>query len=107
MDSAALVRRYYEALDDHDYEALEDVLAPQFTQRRPDRTFEDRDAFVEFMREKRPNPDTSHHLESVVAADGGVAVRGLVTDDGTTLFEFADFFELEAGRIRLLETYSR
>ncbi|MDS0475788.1 nuclear transport factor 2 family protein [Natrinema sp. 1APR25-10V2] len=107
MDSAALVRRYYDALDDHDYDALEAVLAPTFSQRRPDRTFEDRDAFVEFMREKRPNPDTDHELESVVAADGRVAVRGRVTEDGTTLFEFADFFELADGRIHRLETYSR
>ncbi|WP_254761453.1 nuclear transport factor 2 family protein [Natrinema marinum] len=107
MDSAALVRRYYDALDDHDYDALEDVLAPAFSQRRPDRTFEDRDAFVAFMRDERPNPDTSHHLESVVTADERVAVRGRVTEGGTTLFEFADFFELGDGRIGRLETYSR
>jgi len=106
-DGRALVRRYYDALDEHDYAALEAVLSPTFSQRRPDRTFEDREAFVAFMREKRPNPDTSHDVESVIVGDDRVAVRGRVTDDGTTLFEFADFFELEDGRISRLETYSR
>lgn len=106
-DSRALVRRYYDALDEHDYGALEEVLSPAFSQRRPDRTFEDRETFVAFMREKRPNPDTSHDLASIVVGDDRVAVRGRVTDDGTTLFEFADFFELEDDRIDRLETYSR
>ncbi|QCS41815.1 nuclear transport factor 2 family protein [Natrinema versiforme] len=107
MDSAALVRQYYDALDEHDYDALEAVLSPEFVQHRPDRTFEDRDEFIEFMREKRPNPDTSHELESVIAEADRVAVRGRVVDDGATLFEFADFFDLSNGEIRRLETYSR
>ncbi|SFB80557.1 Ketosteroid isomerase-related protein [Halobiforma haloterrestris] len=112
MDPVALVRRYYDALDDHDYDALESVLAPEFVQRRPDRTFEDRTSFVRFMREERPNPDTRHALCSVVAdEEAAVAARGRVLEqaDGETteLFEFADFFELEEGRIVRLETYSR
>ncbi|ADB62028.1 protein of unknown function DUF1486 [Haloterrigena turkmenica DSM 5511] len=112
-DAASLVRRYYDALDDHDYAALEDLIAPDFVQRRPDRTFEDRAAFVRFMRDARPNPDTSHDLEAVVAdAEGGddrVAVHGRVLDaDGErALFEFADFFEFADDRIERLETYSR
>ncbi|ELZ19611.1 hypothetical protein C477_08073 [Haloterrigena salina JCM 13891] len=118
-DAASLVRRYYDALDERDYETLEDLLTPDFVQRRPDRTFEDRAAFVRFMRDDRPNPDTSHELEGVVADSGAdrVAVRGRVLDaDGEqTLFEFADFFDLEDGdgdengdvRIARLETYSR
>ena len=114
-DAASLVRRYYDALDEHDYETLEDLLAPDFVQRRPDRTFEDRAAFVRFMRDDRPNPDTSHELEDVVADVGGdrIAVRGRVLDaDGErTLFEFADFFDLKSvdgdARIARLETYSR
>ncbi|MGM0388783.1 MAG: nuclear transport factor 2 family protein [Natrinema limicola] len=106
-DGHALVRRYYDALDEHDYGALEEVLSPAFSQRRPDRTFEDRETFVAFMREKRPNPDTSHDLTSIIVGDNRVAVCGRVVDDGTTLFEFADFFELEDGKIDRLETYSR
>ncbi|MXV61676.1 DUF4440 domain-containing protein [Natronorubrum sp. JWXQ-INN-674] len=107
MDPAVLVRRYYAALDEHDYEVLEGLLSPDFVQHRPDRTFEDREAFVRFMREERPNPDTSHELEAVLADDGRVAARGRVFDGETKLFEFADFFELEDDRLSGLETYSR
>ncbi len=107
MDAEAIVRRYYGALDDHDYETLESILAPEFVQRRPDRTFDSRAAFVAFMRDERPNPDTGHELAAVIADGDRVAVRGRVVDDGTTLFEFADVFELGDGRIRRLETYSR
>lgn len=109
MDAVALVERYYESLDAHEYDALEDVLDPEFVQQRPDRRFEGREAFVEFMREGRPNEDTRHDLEDVLADGGNVAVRGRVVDDetGSALFEFADFFELEDGAIVRLETYSR
>ncbi|SEH16485.1 Ketosteroid isomerase-related protein [Natronorubrum sediminis] len=107
MDPAALVRRYYDALDHHEYETLEDVLSPEFVQRRPDRTFEDREQFVRFMREDRPNPDTSHDLETVVADGDHVAVNGRVLDDGAVLLEFADVFALGNGQITRLETYSR
>ncbi|WP_436345462.1 nuclear transport factor 2 family protein [Natronorubrum sp. FCH18a] len=107
MDSATVVRRYYDALDHHEYDALEDVIAPDFVQRRPDRTFEGRESFVRFMREDRPNPDTGHELEAVIADGDRVAVRGRVFDGETELFEFADFFDLEDGRITGLETYSR
>ncbi|WP_049921966.1 nuclear transport factor 2 family protein [Halopiger djelfimassiliensis] len=107
MDPAALVRQYYDALDEHEYDALESILATGFVQRRPDRTFEGRDAFVRFMRDERPNPETTHELAAVVDGDEAVAVRGRVLDSGTELFEFADFFTIEDGRIAGLETYSR
>ncbi|ELY92702.1 hypothetical protein C483_07037 [Natrialba hulunbeirensis JCM 10989] len=134
MDATGLVRRYYDALDAHDYDALETVLAPAFTQRRPDRTFDGRAAFIEFMREERPNPETTHELELVLAdhdareheseleseADSNlsadeftapvtVAARGRVCDESGELFEFADFFTVdrEQGRLVRLETYSR
>ncbi|GAB3666472.1 nuclear transport factor 2 family protein [Halopiger thermotolerans] len=112
-DASALVRRYYDALDEHDYEALEAVLAPDFVQRRPDRTFDDRASFVQFMREGRPNPNTTHEVVDVVAGEGTVAARGRVIeieetgDDDRVLFEFADFFAIADGRIERLETYSR
>lgn len=109
MDAAGLVRRYYDALDAHDYDELEAVLTPGFTQRRPDRTFENRDEFVRFMREERPNPETTHELESVIADGEAVAACGRVRESGTTLFEFADFFAVDGDgeRIERLETYSR
>ncbi|RQH01211.1 nuclear transport factor 2 family protein [Natrarchaeobius oligotrophus] len=101
------VRRYYDALDDHDYDVLEEILAPGFVQRRPDRTFESRESFVRFMRDERPNPETTHELVAVVDGGDTVAARGRLLDSGRELFEFADFFELETGRITELETYSR
>ncbi|AGB38012.1 nuclear transport factor 2 family protein [Natronococcus occultus] len=109
MDAVALVERYYESLDAHEYAALEDVLAPEFVQQRPDRRFEDRESFVRFMREDRPNAETRHELDGVLADGGAVAARGRVCDDAddTVLFEFADFFRIEAGAIVRLETYSR
>ncbi|MDQ2050602.1 nuclear transport factor 2 family protein [Natronolimnohabitans sp. A-GB9] len=106
-DPVSVVKQYYRALDEHDYETLEDVLTSEFVQRRPDRTFESREAFVCFMRDARPNPDTEHELETVVADGDRVAVRGRVFDGETALFEFADFFVLEDGRIGRLETYTQ
>ena len=107
MNTVTLVERYYEVLDEHEYATLEEILAPDFVQQRSDRRFESRDAFVRFMRDDRPNPDTRHELEDVIDDGDRVAVRGRVVDEGTTLFEFADFFELADGRIDRLETYSR
>ncbi|WP_440763687.1 nuclear transport factor 2 family protein [Natronorubrum sp. DTA7] len=107
MEPEALVRQYYDALDRHEYGVLEDVLAPEFVQKRPDRTFEDRKSFVRFMREDRPNPDTNHELEGVIADGERAAARGRVRDGERVLFEFADFFECADGRIVRLETYSR
>ncbi|NGM68157.1 nuclear transport factor 2 family protein [Natronolimnobius sp. AArcel1] len=111
MDAAGLVRQYYDALDGHEYEALESILAPAFVQHRPDRTFEDRASFIAFMRTERPNPNTRHELDAVVAdADTElVAARGTVVDAETNemLFEFADFFSITDGQIVRLETYSR
>ncbi|AEH36639.1 nuclear transport factor 2 family protein [Halopiger xanaduensis] len=112
-NASALVRRYYDALDDHDYDALEAVLAPDFVQRRPDRTFDDRASFVEFMREGRPNPNTTHEVIDIVADEGTVAARGRVLEaatdagDDRVLFEFADFFAIADDRIVALETYGR
>ncbi|OVE85283.1 nuclear transport factor 2 family protein [Natronolimnobius baerhuensis] len=109
MDPAGLVRQYYDALDGHEYERLESILAPSFVQRRPDRTFDDRTAFIQFMRGERPNPNTRHEINALVADDELVAARGTVvdTDSDETLFEFADFFSLADGKIRRLETYAR
>ncbi|WP_247002603.1 nuclear transport factor 2 family protein [Halosolutus gelatinilyticus] len=108
-DARALVRRYYDALDDQEYEALEAVLAPAFVQRRPDRSFENRDAFIRFMREGRPNPDTRHEITAIVADEGRAAACGRVVDTAAdrSLFEFADFFDIEGDRIVRIETYSR
>ncbi|WP_207586690.1 nuclear transport factor 2 family protein [Halomontanus rarus] len=112
-DPESLVRAYYRALDDHEYEAFESILTPAFTQRRPDRTFENRAAFVRFMREDRPTTDTSHEVLAVLVGGGDgaetrVAVQGRLLDGaGTELFQFVDVFTLEDGRVCRLETYTQ
>jgi ketosteroid isomerase-like protein len=65
MNAEATVRAYYDRLDDARYDDLRDVLAPGFTQRRPDRTFPDREAFLSFVAEDRPHTDTVHELDGV------------------------------------------
>lgn len=108
MDTSALVRRYYDALDGHEYDALESLLAREFVQRRPDRTFENRRAFVRFVREERPLTDTTHELVDVIADGDRAAVSGRLLDsEDELLFEFADLFTTSNGRIDRLETYTR
>lgn len=108
-----MVRAYYDALDSHDYDRLEAILAPAFVQVRPDMTLDGRERFVTFMRDERPVTTTSHPLDAVYAergADGEkeeYAARGrLVTDDGRTLTRFVDIFQFENGKIARLETYT-
>lgn len=113
---ARLARAYYDALDAGEYDRLADLLAPEFVQRRPDRTFEGRDRFVAFMRDERPMTDTTHAVDGVYPngpdgpadSDGsGVAVRGRLLDaDGDELFAFVDVFSIEDGRLAELETYA-
>ncbi len=128
MDPADAVRAYYAALDGHDYDALSEQLAADFVQRRPDRTFESRDAFVSFMRDDRPRKDTTHAVDAVYErgddgegdrrSDGGrdgddregdaveLAVRGRLLADGDELVGFVDVHRVEAGRLVELRTYS-
>ncbi|ELZ44734.1 hypothetical protein C463_07257 [Halorubrum californiense DSM 19288] len=106
-DPTALALAYYDALDAGEYDRLASLLAPDFIQRRPDRTFEGRDRFVAFMRDERPNTDTTHVVERVYPAGHGVAVRGRLLDaDGVELFAFVDVFSVDAGRLTALETYA-
>ncbi|WP_435347855.1 nuclear transport factor 2 family protein [Haloarchaeobius sp. HRN-SO-5] len=114
-DLADPVATYYRALDEHDYEALESVLSPSFVQERPDRTFESAAAFVRFMREDRPSPETTHEVDDVFGPTGAgtasaspLAVRGRVCEADDVLVRFVDVFELAAdGRVARLETYTR
>lgn len=107
----SLVRAYYDALDEHAYEELTDLLAPEFVHYRPDRTFEGRAAFVSFMRDDRPTTDTTHDLERVFPGAGAhedaVAVQGRLLDaDGELLFRFADVHVVEGGAIQHVRTYT-
>lgn len=84
MDPEGTVREYYAALDDHRYDDLRGILAPGFTQHRPDRTFEDRAAFVAFVREDRPHSDTTHDIDGVYTHTNGATGPGSDATDRTT-----------------------
>ncbi|ELZ34064.1 ntf2 domain-containing protein [Halogeometricum pallidum JCM 14848] len=122
-DREALVRGYYESVDDGDYDRLASLLAPEFVHDRPDRTLSDREAFVSFMREDRPEKDTEHDLTAVYravdddgngdgdgdgdAAEGWVAHGRLVGADGRVRFEFVDVFALSDDGVTRIETFAR
>lgn len=107
MERRETARAYYEAIDAGEYERLRELLADDFVQTRPDRTFEGADAFVRFMRDERPRPDTSHVVDEVYVATDGVAVEGRLTgDDGAPLFRFVDAFAFDGDRIAELRTYT-
>lgn len=112
-DASETARRYYRSLDAKDYDALSDLLAPDVVQHRPDRTFEGRDALVSFMREDRPQTDTTHEIRRVYAdGDAGdgdeVAVRGRLLDSvSDPIFAFVDVLTLSDGAIERIETFTR
>ena len=107
-DPESLARAYYESIDAGDYEPLSGLLAPEFTQVRGDRTIEGREAFVRFMREERPETDTTHEVDEVyLSTAGDVAVRGrLRRADGSVWFGFVDGFEVAGERFVGLATYT-
>lgn len=106
-----VARQYYRCLDAGDYETFSDILAPEVVHHRPDRTFEGRATLVSFMREDRPQMDTTHELEEVFVGETGseVAVRGrLIDSDGEGLFSFVDVFEFDSEeRIQAIYTHTR
>lgn len=103
-------RAYYRALDEGDYDALADLLAPEFVHERPDTTLDGRERFVRFMREERPQKDTEHRVETVFGERDGtdVVVRGrLLAADGSRITGFVDVFSLSGERIQRIDTYTR
>ena len=107
MDQSTLVADYYRCLDDDEYETLQSLLHPEFVQQRPDRHFESRAAFVEFMQTGRPETDTTHRVDTLLESTDSLAVYGRLFDaEGSELFEFIDVFRFDEGQIREIETYS-
>ena len=107
MDRRELARAYYEAIDADEYERLRGLLADDFRQERGDMTLDGVDAFVRFMREERPETDTTHAVEAVYGSSDGVAVEGVLRRaDGSVWFRFVDVFRVEDGRVALLRTYT-
>ncbi|WP_253737264.1 nuclear transport factor 2 family protein [Halohasta salina] len=106
MDQSTLVSEYYRCLDD-EYETLRSILHPEFVQQRPDRSFEGRAAFVEFMRTGRPQTDTTHRVDTLLESADGLAAYGRLFDaEGDELFEFIDVFRFDGGEIRAVDTFS-
>lgn len=108
-DHTSRARAYYRALDEHDYERLAAILAPSFVHERPDRTFEGRDCFVQFMREERPMTETSHPIDAIYRHVNGeeVVVRGRLLDaDGEQITAFIDVFSFTDGAIDRIRTFT-
>ena len=107
MDRHELARAYYAAIDADEYERLRGLLADDFRQERSDMTLDGADAFVRFMRDDRPETDTTHAVESVYESSDGVAVEGVLRRaDGSVWFRFVDVFRVEDGRVAFLRTYT-
>jgi len=118
-DAVDRAREYYRALDEHDYEALAALLAPDFVHDRPDTTLEGRDRFVRFMREERPQKDTRHPIDDIFEstaargrdgddAGGDVAVRGrLLAADGEPITTFVDVFTFDGEDVARIDTFTR
>ena len=107
MDQSTLVAEYYRCLDDDEYETLRSILHPEFVQQRPDRRFDGREAFVEFMRTERPQTDTTHSVDTLLESAASLAAYGRLFDaEGSELFEFIDVFRFDEGYIREVDTYS-
>ncbi|NIB99746.1 nuclear transport factor 2 family protein [Halobacterium sp. R2-5] len=107
MDDDALAQAYYDAIDAGDYDALRDLLAPDFEHVRLDMTLSGREAFVSFMRDDRPKTDTRHVVDAVYDGAEGVAARGRLLDaNGGELFAFVDVFDVADGEIAGLTTYA-
>ena len=107
MDQSTLVADYYRCLDDGEYETLRSILHPEFVQQRPDRRFEGRAAFVEFMQAERPQTDTTHRVDRLLESAASLAAYGRLFDsEGSELFEFIDVFRFDDGQIRAVDTFS-
>ena len=115
MNATEAARAFYAAIDEDRYDDLADLLAAEFVHQRPDRTFEGRETFVEFMRDDRPHTDTAHAIGAVYVEENGssttsvneVAVRGrLLGADDDRLFGFVDVHTIEDGSIARIDTYT-
>ena len=115
MNPPETARSFYAAIDEERYDDLADLLAVEFVHQRPDRTFEGRETFVDFMREDRPRTDTSHAIDAVYVGENGssttpgheVAVRGqLFGANDDRLFGFVDVHTVEDGSVARIRTYT-
>ncbi|WP_416840192.1 nuclear transport factor 2 family protein [Haloferax sp. DFSO52] len=107
-DATFLARLYYTALDEHGYDTLRDILDPDFVQHRGEMTLDGREEFVSFMRDDRPQKDTTHVIDRYIQSksEDEIVVRGHLEDStGDELFVFLDRFRTREGQISELKTF--
>jgi ketosteroid isomerase-like protein len=107
MDRAEAARTYYRSLDGHDYDALAALLADSFRHERPDRTIDGPERFVAFMREERPQTETSHPIDDLWDDSERVVAQGRLLDaDGNVITGFVDIFTFDGPEISRIRTYT-
>ncbi|MFC4439377.1 MULTISPECIES: nuclear transport factor 2 family protein [Natrialbaceae] len=109
-DPEAVVRDYYEAVDDERYDDLVELFTEDVRYERPGQgAITGREELREFYLEGRPLEDGAHEVHDVVVDGNTVAVRGSFSgrQGGDTVeFEFADFHEFENGAIARRYTFT-
>jgi len=107
MDRRDTVERYYRHIDADEYEPLRELLAPEFVHDRSDMRLDGRAAFVAFMRDERPDTETSHELTTLYEAETAVAAEGtLRRASGDKMFSFVDTFRFDGEVVRAVTTYT-
>ena len=107
MDRHDIVEAYYHSIDADEYDELRGLLADEFVHDRGDMRLDGADAFVAFMRDDRPDTETSHELTAIYESETGVAAEGtLRRDSGEQMFSFVDTFRFEDGKLYALTTYT-
>jgi ketosteroid isomerase-like protein len=107
MTRAETARTYYRSLDSHDYDTLATILADSFRHERPDRTIDGPDRFVAFMRDERPQTETSHPIDGIWHEAEQVVVQGCLRDaDGDVITGFVDIFAFDEAAISRIRTYT-
>lgn len=106
-----IVKIYYRSLDNHKYDKLKDILYPEFTHYRPDRTIETRKSFISFMKNQRPNKNTTHKIDEIYTKKKEIAIKGqLQKNQNKKLFEFIDVFtftQKTKTKIKQIKTYTK
>lgn len=107
VDREQIARRYYRTLDEHDYETLSSLLTETFVHERPDQSFDGRERFVRFMRDQRPQTDTSHPIDRIYRDGARLAVEGRLLDaEGERITRFVDVLRFDDGSIDAIRTYT-
>ncbi|MFC0002972.1 nuclear transport factor 2 family protein [Micromonospora siamensis] len=110
-DRLDLVRRHFDLIDAGDPEAMAELFESDAVYLRPGyEPFLGRAEILRFYREVRTIREGRHTLDTVIGADGQVAVRGSFTgrqNDGNPVdLRFSDFFDLgDTGRFHRRETF--